>query len=231
MFRHKGGRGFEPATPPPAGHREAIEAHYERHIGPDPVVWHELVSHLVHIDVYVWAPTDERPVHTLATVGMSDRPMALPQGAARAGIRDRAELLLCLPPDWPVPGAPYNEGSWADDESYFPIRALKELARLPHEYDTWLGMGHTVPNDDPPAPLTPGTELCGWLLMPPVTFPIELSDLVTPAGGVSFFGLVGLTSDELDLKLARGADALLPGFERHGVSEVLDVSRRSSLGP
>ena len=31
-------------------------------------------------------------------------------------------------------------------ERFWPIQMLKFLARFPHEYKTWLGWGHTIPN-------------------------------------------------------------------------------------
>ncbi|HET7488084.1 MAG TPA: suppressor of fused domain protein [Acidimicrobiales bacterium] len=148
--------------------REAIEAHLEGHLGPCDAVWHELVSDLVHLDVFMWAPTEARPVYTFVTVGMSDRPMTLPPGAEDAGVARRAELLICLPADWPVPADPATIAPWDDPDAYFPIRWLKQLARLPHEHDTWLGFGHSIPTADPPEPLAATTALCGWVLLPPV---------------------------------------------------------------
>lgn len=55
-----------------------------------------------------------------------------------------AELVISLPPFWPL-----DEQSWRDERHYWPVRLLKTLGRLPHEYDTWLGVGHTIPNGDP----------------------------------------------------------------------------------
>ena len=51
------------------------------------------------------------------------------------------------------------------------MRWLKQLARMPHEYDTWLWTGHTVPNFDPPEPYDESTSLCGALVMPPMLVP------------------------------------------------------------
>lgn len=60
---------------------EAISDHIEKHIGPIDNVWHELISDLVHLDVHQVAPTPDRPWWTLATSGMSDIPMSVPEGA------------------------------------------------------------------------------------------------------------------------------------------------------
>lgn len=234
IYRHQASdRDWTPPADGDEGVHQAIEAHYEAHLGPCETVLHEIVSDLVHLDVYHWPPTPDRPVHTFATVGMSDRPMAVPDGALEDGAARRAELLVCLPEGWPVPSQEVGSISpWEDEDNYFPIRWLKQLARLPHEYDTWLGFGHTVPNGDPPRPLADTTGLSGWVLLPPMSLPASGRHVELPDGStLDLFGIVALHPDELDRKLADGIDALYDGFDEHGVSEVLDIRRPSSLGP
>ena len=59
-----------------------------------------------------------------------------------------------MPPDWPM-----GQEAWQEDESSFwPVQWLKMMARMPHEYETWLWTGHTVPNQDPPRPYGRGTS-------------------------------------------------------------------------
>ncbi len=89
-------REFEPATGDSSA-IEQIEAHIEEHLGEVDQVWHEMVSDLVHIDIYQIPPTVDRPFWTLVTTGMSDLPMTVPEGAEDYTY---AELMLCLPPDW-----------------------------------------------------------------------------------------------------------------------------------
>ncbi len=177
----------------------------------------------------MWTPTEQRPMFTFVTVGMSDLPMTLPTGAAQNGVAPFAELVVCLPPGWPVPSTPEVIAPWDDPNAYFPIRWLKQLARLPHEYQTWLGFGHTVPNGDPAEPLSSETSLCGWVLLPPVTLPKSFRRLDLNAGPLDFFGIVALHADEMAEKMQHGVNVLFDGFDRHGVTELLDISRGSSL--
>jgi hypothetical protein len=221
---------FELAAHVDSRARDAIDAHYEGHLGPCDSVWHEIVSDLVHIDVYMWRPSENRGFYTFCTVGMSDMPMTVPPNALEAGRSALAELLICLPASWPVPAEANAIAPWDDPDAYFPIRWLKQLARLPHEYKTWLGFGHTIPNGDPPVRFAGNTELCGWVLLPPMTLPksfwhLELPDERT----VDFFGITALHQDELDCKLANGVESLFEGFDRHGVNELLDPTRPSSI--
>lgn len=229
ILRHQASeRGFRAAAAPDGAIREAFDAHVERFLGEDYLVWHEIGSDTIHLDVYLWRPTAERPFFTFVTSGMSDLPMSVPDGAVRAGVTDLAELMVCLPADWPVP----TQGTvpWGDDATYFPVRWLKALARLPCEYGTWLGFGHSVPHGDPAKPLTEGTAAVGWLLLPPITLPDEARSLPLPDGRrLDLFALIALTAAELDRKLDQGPEALFEGFDAAGVNEVLDVHRASTV--
>jgi Suppressor of fused protein (SUFU) len=147
--------------------RKAFDDHVTRFLGPCTSVFHEIASDLVHVDVYMWEATIERPMHTFVTSGMSDRPMHLPADLVNQRPADRAELVVCVPPSWPLPSHSQVFEEWRDERYYFPIRGLRSLARLQHEYNTWLGFGHTVPTGDPPTPFAEGTRLCGWGLCRP----------------------------------------------------------------
>jgi suppressor of fused protein SUFU len=201
----------------------AVAGHLERTYGAhDGRVFHELVSDLVHVDVHLIPATGERDWITLLTSGMAQRPMAVPDGLEEYRY---AELMLALPSDWRI--------TETDDEtSYWPIRLLKFLARLPHEYDTFLCVGHTIPNDDPPQPYTDGTGLCGALIAPPQIAPEGFERFETPDGRVVYvYALILLHRAEMDFKLKRGADALGDRLEEAGVTELVDLARASVVGP
>lgn len=221
IFRHE-----QPAGEPELVHGdsdliEAISDHVERHVGPFDRVLHELVSPYAHLDVLHVPPSDERPRHTLVTCGMSARPMKAPEPELAY-----AELTLALPPDWRM-----DEAAWDDERHYWPIRLLKFLGRLPHEYDTWLGWGHTIPNDDPPRPYAPGTRLCGALMAQPLLLPDEFATLERPAGPINFYGVIALHQEEMDRKLEAGVEALFDPFDAAGVSELVQPDRPSAIAP
>lgn len=197
-----------------------IEAHIERHIGPVTSVFHEIISDRVHLDVAIVAATDERPVQTLVTMGMSELPMQVPAEVATV-VPDRAELVIVLPPDWDL----------SDSARYWPLGTLKTVARLPHDYDTWLGPGHTVPHGDPPEPYVAGSTLVGVLVLAPQLAPREFWELERGDGErIGFHSLVFLTREELDYKLQHGSPALFELLEQGQVCELLEVDRRSVIG-
>jgi hypothetical protein len=130
IFRHTPkGRPYRAAVADQAA-LQAIDDHIERHLGPVDFVFHQLASDLVHVDLHVVPPSDERPFLTIVTSGMSDLAMTGPDGAEELRY---AELMIALPSDWPLdPDALKNE------RHHWPLRALEFLARLPHQHDSWL---------------------------------------------------------------------------------------------
>lgn len=229
FYRYEGspderpGRDFEPAHGDPAT-IEAVERHIAEHIGPVETVHHEIISDLVHLDVHVVPATAERPWSALVTSGMSDRPMTIPADL-EGEISPHAEMVLILPPDWPL-----DHDSWSEERHYWPIRWLKILARFPHEHRTWLWPSHTIPNGDPPEELTDDSAFIGVMITPPVVPPDAFRELVTEDGRViTFMSFVPLHQDEMDLKVARGADPLFDALDAAGVTELLDPARPSSV--
>jgi len=218
IYRHAERQSaFTPAT----GDNENIELiseHITRYCGKVETVLHEIVSDLVHIDVHWVAPTRDRPFHTFVTSGMSDLPMAVPDGAEDYRF---AELMLALPESWPI-----SMEAFKDERNYWPIRCLKTLARFSHEYQTWLCWGHTVPNGDPPKPFASNTELCCALLLSPLLADEGFTDLVAESDKIiRFYSLVPVYREEMDLKLQKGTDPLVERLVQQHVSELLNPQR------
>ena len=199
---------------------DAISEHIGQWIGEPATVFHELISDKVHIDVHIVAPTEEQPYYTLVTSGMSDRAMAAPEEYSDLSY---AELYVCLPPTWKM-----SEADWKAEENYWPIHALKFLARFPHQFDTWLWYGHTIPNGDPPEPLNPSTRFCGFVLLGPHLVPEGFHELqISPKKTIRFFAVVPLYPEEMELKLRKGAEVIENALVAQGYSELIDVKRHS----
>lgn len=204
---------------------EAISKHIDKHIGSPDQVFHELVSDIVHIDVHMVAPTPARNYFTLITSGMSDRPMHVPDGAEELRY---AELAICLPPTWKL-----DQESFKDEQNYWPVRWLKMLARFPHEYETWLGEGHTIPTGDPPEPFAQNTKLCCMLLASSALADEEFHTLELPDRNIHFWSLIPIYKEEMDYKLKHGFEPLLEQFAKLGGPEELEVvhvHRRNACG-
>lgn len=201
---------------------EAIDKHLNTFIGNPDYVIHEIFSEIVHIDVHIIAPSPARDCYTLVTTGTSDLPMTVPEDAEDLRF---AELLLSLPKSW-TPG-PLWEMNFDDESRYWPIRLLASLARLPHEYGTWLGPGHTIPNGDPPAPYAPDTELCCAVILPPLTIAPGFETLrVREDKVINFYAVVPIYESEMHFKLKKGSEALIEQFFAASVTETVDPKRR-----
>lgn len=171
------------------------------------MVWHELISDRVHIDVHCLAPTEAHPYHLLCTSGMSSKPMNVPAELEGREQWRFAELCMLLPPDW----APSRE-AFEDERVYWPIRLLKGLARLPHDFGSWLGWGHSIPNGDPAEPYAPDTQLSGAILIPPFLLGKDLF-VVPGEPPMHVFQVLPVTAREMDFKLQQGVDPLLELLE------------------
>ena len=226
MFRHEAPAG---AGPPEisGGDAELIEAidrHLETCFGADDRwVFHEIVSPTIHLDVHVVPPTDAFPVLRLVTSGMAERPMTVP---ADSELPRFAELTVALPADWPLA---QGDESLSDERVYWPIRLIKDLARLPHDYSTFLWFTHTIPNGDPPEPYSTATGLCCALIVPPVVAPEQFAGLDCGERQVRILGVLPLYEDEMQFKLEHGVDALFDRLDDGGVADVIDPARPSVL--
>jgi predicted Zn finger-like uncharacterized protein len=199
---------------------EAIDGHIARHVGEVESVFHELLSDMIHVDVHIVRPTKARPWITLITSGMSERPMHPPEEVEDF---DYLELSICLPPKWPL-----DEESIMDDNHGWPISALKYLARMPHEYETWLGPGHTIPTGDPPTPIASRTPFCCFMVTELVGPPPEFATLKLDDGRViNFCSVMPLYREEMDFKLRKGSDPLMERLGELKVVELCDPKRRN----
>ncbi|MDE1465919.1 suppressor of fused domain protein [Spartinivicinus poritis] len=199
---------------------EEISDHIEKHIGEVAMVFHELISDTVHIDVHHVKPSQKRPFHTLITSGMSDLAMNVP---AEVESTSHMELMVTLPESWKIDEKSFNSESW-----YWPVRQLKYLARFPHKYDTWLGWGHTIPNGDPAQSFSENTKLNGVILLPPINTSPEFLELkIDDNKVIEFFSIVPLYEEEMDLKLTKGCDILLEKLDKNNISDIININRKN----
>ncbi len=223
LYRHDQGPTSDGRLPDDVDprRREALEAALEAALGAEPSVFHEIISETVHVDLYIYPPTAERDWTTVVTMGLSDRPMTVPDELEE---RRFAEILFYLPPDWPLP-----EGSDSREEDWWPFRNAKFLARFPHEYNTWLGPGHTIPNGDPPTPYVPSTLLSTVLFLEPVLEEPPLSPIVSEGDPIHLLWMVPITTPECALKLEQGTDALLDVLDAEGFDRCIVPGRNCQV--
>jgi hypothetical protein len=168
------------------------------------------------IDVYVFEPGEDdfgnkRDFYTLATSGMSDAAMPVPDGLPR-----RAELLLYVQKP-------------ADEH----VEVLQWLARLPHaQQGTWFGGGTTMTNGQPPQPIFEGGEAnCYLFLFPVVGKDSELhSRLVLDGDPTVALWVVPITHPECQFILDNSLKDFLNVLDKKKHPFLLNEKRRSYVG-
>ena len=138
---------------------------------------------------------------------MSALPMTLPEDVeGEYNHLKRAELMMYIPKDWPT-----DDESFKDENNYWPVRLMKQLAKFPHQLNTWLGYGHTIPNTGSYLPYADNTGLNGVALS---MVSDDRSTMNTEDGTqINLYSLVPLYKEEMDYKLENGADALFDKLE------------------
>lgn len=198
-----------------------IEAHIKKHIPGEGTVSHELITSRVHIDVHIRMPTPYRNFITLVTSGMSSKPMNAPYDFQKFKF---AELLICLPPDWDL-----SESGFGDEQYYWPIKCLRNLALGPHANDTWLWTDHIIPNGEPPRPYASDTKLCCALISKPILFRQEFAFLKLDENRiVHFLAVIPIYKEEMLVMRRRGRDALREILEGAKVNELMNIHRRNT---
>lgn len=200
---------------------DIISEHIEKHIGGINLVFHELISDKIHIDIHWVKPSVNFPFNTLITSGMSDIPMNTPESLDSYKY---SELCILLPSDWKI-----DELSFEDENNYWPIRWLKIIARFPHDYNTWIGNGHTIPNGENADSFAENTKLGCMLLLPSFTLGEEFSVLkINDDKIINFYCLNPLYKEEMDFKLKKGTDKLLNKLDKFNISEIIDNTRKNT---
>ena len=226
IYRYPSQEGRKLQLPEDAGtYLKEIEAHFDSQFpGRESFVYHELISDIVHIDVHTMKPTQEQPFYVVFTTGMSDKPMSVPRELPKKERQDLelAELFLFLPGSWDMGG----EGKSASDihpAHFWPIRMLKFLARFPHQYQTWLAYGHTIPNGPDYAPLDDSVSF-GGVVLSGGTGPL-CSMTARDGRKINFYQLIPAYKEEIEYKLKYGMDELQRVFQEKDLPLVLDPHR------
>ncbi len=186
---------------------EKIEKHYDKfftELGakPSDIVMHESVMGDLHIDIEHYLPTEKFPYNIIATVGMSAYKM-------KDAPYPNVELVMFLPKDWK-----FDMKSIHDDNWYWPIKALKTVARMPQEYDSFISYGHTISDEDF-APYADCTKMCCGLVTFPTWIDYKFFTLkygLFPRKKVNFLCLNVITKEEFDKLQEMGAEAFIDKY-------------------
>jgi len=181
-----------------------VEAHITKYFGKYDMVYHELALPDIRCDVAQIPPSPGRDFVTLVTMGAGAHKMSIPK-RLREDVFCRAEYIITLPPN-------RTKEKHAVIANYWPLDLLRNVARLPIRYNTFVHYMHTLSNDAKNSPYSDDTKLCSAVVNFPVQFGDDSSSLATilPNGeAVAFWQLIPIYESELALAQTEGSDALI----------------------
>ena len=183
-------------------------------------VFHEIASPDIHLDVCICEPKD-KPYIALVTMGAGAFSMPIPEQWKKYDI-DRAEYVIYIPKNWN-----WNSSAMED---YWPIKVLKDTARLPIMCGTWLSFGHTLQADEAGSPYASNTRLNSVVLdfVDKDDSPVRIK---TSSGKIiNFYEVIPLYPEELEFKMNSDAEQLLEKFNEQDIAyRPVNPQRKSAI--
>ncbi len=206
-------------------HYELVDRHICKHFNDADInVFHEIPTLDIHLDVYHIRPK-KAEFAVLLTAGMSSIAMNVSEVANNPQAYKFAELMTLIPKDVDF-GKMYPAGTKYD----WIISMLKQSAKFPHFYNTWIGVGHTLQADEDMKPYSSDTAYCGCLLLPTMTFSKDFQKIHSPKGTINIYGLFPLYKEELEFKIGHGFNAFMTFLVKNNTKEIIDFNRKNYCG-
>jgi hypothetical protein len=201
-------------------HYELVDSHIDKYFKEaDTSVFHEIPTLDIHLDVYHIKPKNSE-FDVLVTSGMSSIAMNVSEIPGDSDRYRFAELMTLIPKGIDF-GIMYPSGTKYD----WVISMLKQSAKFPHFYDTWIGKGHTIQADADLLPYSKDTNYCGCLVLPSMSLTKGFHHIESAHGHINIYGLFPLYKEELEFKIAKGYSEFMQVLVRNEVEEVIDFNR------
>jgi hypothetical protein len=205
-------------------HPEAIANHLDKFYKSEEItVFHEMVSLDFHLDIY-FINSAEDDFNILLTSGMSLLEMTVPDNVDNPELYKFTELMILLPKSIEF-GKVFPSGN----ENDWLIGMMKETARFPHHYDTWLNIGHTLQANADMETYSKETYYVGLVVLPSVTFDEEFTTIKAGDEIINIYSIFPLYQNELEYKIANGYNALLDKLIEKNGKEVFNPKRENLL--
>ena len=202
---------------------ESFQEAAEDSFGDTPLVFHEIVSPDIHIDLLLFPPNERCPFYAVCTMGVGAHRMNVPaqdlqeEAKEQPELRalmfpgwDRTELIMYLPADWKPMWLQEGASEAEITRSFWPIETMKAAARYMVHARTWYAFSQTFSFG---SPFRPGSDYIA------MAFAAPLPDCRTPgftlkAGEkeVSVLQLIPLTECEYEAAKAGNSYEWLRNF-------------------
>lgn len=186
-------------------------------------VFHEIPTLDLHLDVFFIKP-ENSTFNILLTCGMSTLKMEVDEQAGNPAEFEFAELMMLIPKE-----IEFEQVYSGQNKNDWIISILKQSAKFPHFYDTWIGIGHTLQAEMDMSPYSSGTEFVGALILPSVTFDKDFTEIHKNGRKINIYIVFPLYKDELEFKIENGYNKLLDLLIKANGKEVLNLKRKSLI--
>ncbi|NJL76120.1 MAG: suppressor of fused domain protein [Saprospiraceae bacterium] len=201
-------------------HYELIDEHIEKFFkDADIDVFHEIPTCDIHLDVYHIKPRNVE-FELLLTSGMSSIAMNVSEIPKDSESYRFAELMTLIPKgiDFGIMYPSKTKFDWI-------ISMIKQSAKFPHLYDTWIGLGHTIQADEEMKPYSDDTDYCGCLVLPTMTFPKKFQKIKSSNGLINIYGLFPMYKEELEFKIEHGFNEFIQFLIKNNTKEIINFKR------
>ena len=196
---------------------DEVDAYITKAFGDFDSVFHEIVSPDIHLDVCFIPPTAEEPFYKLVTMGAGAYEMKIPDKWKENNI-ERAEYVIYLPKNWNIQSQ--------DMKDYWPIKILKQVARLPILCDTWLSFGHSTQTDEAGTPYAANTKFNIVVLDFCENHQGEVKLKTSSGKTINFYQVIPLYPEELKFKMENDAQTLIDKFNEKGIDyKIVNINR------
>lgn len=190
---------------------EGVTKHFEDTFGPIETTFHEKTSDFVHVDVHQIELAEGEDARTYFTTGLAERPMNVPSEVPDPDEYRYAELVLHLPTEWAS-----DWGALQKHENWWPLACLINLARLPHQHESWLWGGHTINNESPYAN---DVGFTAAIICPSYLLPEDSETVSLPDGRMIVLLTVAfIYPEELAFCMENGSEAFFDRVQESGLS-------------
>ncbi len=205
-------------------HAEYISDHLDKYYSESEIkVFHEIMTFDFKVHIY-FINSKKHSFNILLTSGMSSLEMNVEEGAKNKEDLRFAELMLLIPKD-----IEFQQVYTGKNINDWIISMLKQTAKFPHQYDTWIGIGHTIQATADLQTYSAETDFVGGIILPSVTFDEKFTQIKKNGKIINIYSLFPLYKNELEYKIGNGYNAFLDLLIKANSKEVLDNKRKNII--
>jgi len=205
-------------------HSEWIHDHLSKFFDDNLVsVFHEIPTLDLHLDVFFIKPKNSS-FNILLTSGMSTLKMSVNGQEEKPAELEFAELMMLIPKE-----IEFEQVYTGKKKNDWIISILKQTAKFPHFYDTWIGIGHTIQAEEDMMPYSSENDFVGALILPSVTFDENFTQINKNGRKINIYNVFPIYKNELEFKIENGYNKFLDLLIKANAKEVLDLNRKNLI--